>query len=153
MILQVNNVIPEEKRISLLNFLKPLHKNLGENFPKLQTTPDLHHLSEMDFFILKVKDILFDYHPKHSPCHILKCWGNWTDGTYLNWHNHPESVFSIVYYLKNEDKIGTAFRNNEKESQRKRPENSLVIFPSDIPHSVPQTSQIIDRYSIAIEIT
>jgi len=152
-ILQVNNIIPEEKRTILLNFLKPLHKNLGENFPNLQTLPDLHHLKEMNFFILKVRDIFLDHHPEHSPCDILGCWSNWTDGTSLNWHNHPEAAFSIVYYLKNKDKIGTAFKDNEKESQRERPENSLIIFPSSISHSMPRTSQVIDRYSIAIDIT
>ena len=61
----------------------------------------------------------------------------------------------MVYYLKNKEAIGTIFRINDKIVSVEGPENSLIIFKSEL-HSVPlriRGTPKMNRYSIALELS
>ena len=150
-----------EKHLNVLNkkeqssILKLVDKKLTKipagpdvSYPGLQTYANLHHYKELKPFIKKLKN----YIPGKFT--VTKCWGNHTDGGYTNWHLH-RSDLSIVYYLKNKEAIGTIFRINDKIVPIEGPENSLIIFKSEL-HSVPlrkRGTPKINRYSLALEVS
>ena len=145
------NVLNKKEQSSILKLVdKKLTKisEAGLFYPGLQTYADLHHYKELTPFIKKLKN----YIPGKFT--VTKCWGNHTDGGYTNWHLH-RSDLSIVYYLKNKEAIGTIFRINDTIVSVEGPENSLIIFKSEL-HSVPLRkigTPKINRYSLALEVS
>ena len=134
----IHNVLTEEERIYILNFVNKKLENIFES-PGLQTKPNLHTFREMDFFISRIKQYIQGYK-------IYKCWANFSVGDYIFWHQHPKPVVkSLVYYLVNNNNYGTMFRLKRETKEDpisnikivKCPQNSIYIFDSNLDHSVP----------------
>ena len=134
----IHNVLTEEERIYILNFVNKKLENIFES-PGLQTKPNLHTFREMDFFISRIKQYIQGYK-------IYKCWANSSMGDYIFWHQHPKPVVkSLVYYLVNNNNYGTMFRLKRETEEDpvsnikivKCPQNSIYIFDSNLDHSVP----------------
>tara|TARA_R100001082_G_C4226148_1_gene101263 strand:+ start:48 stop:506 length:459 start_codon:yes stop_codon:yes gene_type:complete len=134
----IHNVLTEEERIYILNFVNKKLENIFES-PGLQTKPNLHTFREMDFFISRIKQYIQGYK-------IYKCWANFSVGDYIFWHQHPKPVVkSLVYYLVNNNNYGTMFRLKRETEEDpvsnikivKCPQNSIYIFDSNLDHSVP----------------
>ena len=139
------NILPQKEKLKLLKFAKTAVKDLGENFPGLQSLSNLHQYKELDYFLNKISRYIKNYK-------IMKCWVNYSTGDYLCWHNHEDYDISIVYYLKNKSKIGTIFKKEGAEVMvLKCPENSMCIFDSKLIHS-PPCHLPEERYSIAIDL-
>ena len=139
------NILKNNERKSLLKFVKSQVKNLGPQFPGLQSDPDLHKYKEVNVLLTKINKLI-------SPFHIKKCWANHTDGSYILWHKHL-SKYSLVYYLYNPENIGVMFqKENDKIEYTKGLENSIVIFNSNKIHSVPNSPKKINRYTISLEL-
>jgi hypothetical protein len=141
------NVLTKKEQSSIL---KLINKKLIQipDCPGLQTHPNLHFCEELKPLFEKLKKYILENFT------IDKCWANYTDGNYINWHVH-KSDLSVVYYLKNKKSIGTVFRINGKIVSLKSPENSLIIFKNEI-HSVPPKKRgtlKMNRYSIALELS
>ena len=139
----------EEERINILKFVKHKVKNLGEDFPGLQSDPNLHTFEEFKIFIEKIKKYLKNYR-------IYRCWANYSCGDYINFHNHPKPVVkSLVYFLENKNNLGPIFLEKRGSFLRVNmlecPENSLLIFDGNKDHSVPCHLKE-DRYSIALDL-
>ena len=139
------NILLQKEKLKLLKFAKKVVKDLGDNFPGLQSSTDLHKYKELNYFLNKIN-------PYIKNCKILKCWANYSTGDYLCWHNHQDSDISIVYYLKNKSKIGTIFKKKGMGVMvLECPENSICIFDSKLTHSVPCHLPE-ERYSIALDL-
>jgi|TARA_R100001509_G_C4693595_1_gene157676 hypothetical protein len=139
------NILLEKERLEILNFVKTTVKDLGPDFPGLQSSPDLHQYKELKILIDKIKDIIDGYS-------IQKCWANFSNGDYICWHNHGYCDKSMVYYLKNKSNIGTMFKKEGYSIEVSEGlQNSLLVFNSDLTHSVPcHLSE--ERYSIAFDL-
>ena len=139
------NILLEKERLEILNFVKTTVKDLGPDFPGLQSSPDLHQYKELKILIDKIKDIIDGYS-------IQKCWANFSNGDYICWHNHVDCNKSMVYYLKNKSNIGTMFKKEGLKLEiSKGLQNSALIFDSNLTHSVP-CHLFEDRYSIAFDL-
>ena len=125
------NILSQKEKLKLFKFAKKIVKDLGPDFPGLQSSPDLHQYKELKILIDKIKDIIDGYS-------IQKCWANFSNGDYLSWHDHSDFDISMVYYLKNKSKLGTMFKQEgTKVMMTKCEENSMCIFNSKLIHSVP----------------
>ena len=141
------NVLNKKEQASILKLIDK-HLTRIPNCPGLQTYPDLHNHDELKPLIDRLKEYITGNFT------VDKCWANHTDGGYTNWHLH-KSDLSVVYYLKNKEAIGTIFRINDKIVSVEGPENSLIIFKSEL-HSVPPRKRgtpKMNRYSIAFELS
>ena len=148
------DILSEEERRNILKFVKTKVKELGEDFPGLQSDPNLHTLKEFKVFLKRIKKYLNGYK-------IQKCWANYSCGDYISFHKHKAT--SMVYFLENKSNIGPMFLEKSKSrsplswdslfqvNMSQCPENSLLIFDRDVIHSVPCHLKE-DRYSIAIEL-
>jgi hypothetical protein len=134
-----NNILTEEERIEMVNFIKTKLKKISDNHPGLQTDPNLHEYPEMKIFLKKISSHTENFKISH-------CWANATNGDILGWHSHPHFIVrSLVYYLKNKSEIGTIFKKGESKDAEslqaievtKAPENSLAIFDGRLEHSGP----------------
>jgi hypothetical protein len=146
------NVLNKKERSAILKLvdkkLTAIPDHAGRFFPGLQTYANLHHNKELKPLIKKLKEYITGNFT------VDKCWANYTDGGYVNWHTH-KSDLSVVYYLKNEESIGTIFCINNKKIHLKGLQNSLIIFKNEL-HSVPfkkRGAPKINRYSIACELS
>ena len=138
------NVLSEKERKNILSFVKSEIKDLGSNYPGLQTHPSLHQNKKLFPLLEKVREYCDGYK-------IDKCWANFTKGDFVNWHTHPYDL-SAVYYLQNKYNIGTLFLHQKSVIEvTECPQNSLLIFNSKLVHSVPIHLKE-DRYSIAIDL-
>ena len=93
---------------------------------------------------------------------LVRSWINLTAGKKekLTWHNHcygkpinDPSVYgySGVYYLKSLPfRDGTLFKDH---GFVQAPENSLLLFPSHVPHCTPASRLRFHRYSWAMDLT
>ena len=125
------DILSKKERLKLLKFVKTTVKNLGPDYPGLQSSPNLHEYQELKILLDKIKPFIKNYI-------IQKCWVNFSYGDFICWHSHPDCDKSIVYYLKNKSNIGTMFKKEgHKVEVSKGLENSLLIFNSNITHSVP----------------
>ena len=140
------NILTKKEQKDLLAFVKTKVQNLGENYPGLQTKNNLHMYKELNPFLRKINK-----HIKSNK--IDMCWCNYTDGSYISWHNHEGFKYSIVYYLKSPQKLGLMFKNGKYGIKYTEGlENSLVIFDGSKVHSMPNSHKKINRYTIAIDI-
>lgn len=139
------NILLEKERLKILKFVKTTVKNLGPDFPGLQSLPNLHKHKELKTLIDKTKHITKGYQ-------IQKCWANFSNGDYICWHNHVDCNKSMVYYLKNKSNIGTMFKKDGLKLEiSKGLQNSALIFDSNLTHSVP-CHLFENRYSIAFDL-
>lgn len=139
------NILTKKEQKDLLAFVKTKVEYLGEEWPGLQTKNNLHIYKELKPFLNKIKKYI-------EPNKIRECWANYTKGDYITWHKH-DSKYSIVYYLKNSKEVGVMFKKDKYGIEyTKGPENSLSIFDGSKIHSIPNTYEKINRYTIALEI-
>tara|TARA_R100001132_G_scaffold18401_1_gene16190 strand:- start:20 stop:457 length:438 start_codon:yes stop_codon:yes gene_type:complete len=138
------NILNTKEKNKLLKFVKTKVKSIY-GCPGLQTDSNLHTYREMDYFLDKIKNEVKNYR-------IVKCWGNYTDGSYSAWHDHP-SKYALVYYLYSPENLGVMFRKeNDTIEYTKGLENSIAMFNSNKIHSVPNSPKKINRYSIAVDL-
>jgi uncharacterized protein (TIGR02466 family) len=120
----------------------------------------------------KVIDFAAEYGIKKSSGNLecIDCWLNIAEpGNYQEYHIHPKSDFSLVYYIKTGDNCGNIIFQN-KDSQTDMfpldtdeltyasystcfytPKDSLLlIFRSSLPHMVEKNLSNKDRISIAM---
>ena len=144
------NVLEEKERKKLLKFVKTKVRYWNDKVPGLQTPMDLHTHAETQYFY---KKILQKYFKDMS---IQYSWANYSEGDIINWHTHPTSIISAVYFLKNPDSLGTIYRNEkyiyDKIISTKAPQNSLLVFDGSKTHSQPYTHKKIERYTIAVDL-
>jgi hypothetical protein len=144
------NILKESDRKKLLKFCKTKIEDLGSDWPGLQSKNNLHINPEVNLF----NEILINKYIKGYS--IQHQWVNYTEGDIINWHNHPISKLSAVYFLKNPDNLGTLFRDDkysyDKITFTKCPENSLLVFDSKKTHSQPCSPKKIKRYTIAVDL-
>tara|TARA_R110002012_G_scaffold153935_1_gene314168 strand:+ start:69 stop:524 length:456 start_codon:yes stop_codon:yes gene_type:complete len=141
-----NNILTEEERIDMINFIKTKLKPFSDTHPGLQTDSNLHEYPEMQNFLKKISSHTENFKISH-------CWANSTNGDNIAWHSHPNFIVrSIVYYLKNKCELGTIFKKGEiKVEVTKAPENSLAIFDSRLEHSVPMHLPE-ERISVTVDL-
>lgn len=144
------NIFTNSERNKILEQFKPLLTKI-QDFPGLQTYANLHHVcKENDFYIDPFIKIKQRTKIKNS---IFKSWVNYTDSEleYVSWHDHISSPFNMtcVYMLENPEKIGTWFLVNDKVHKLKCPTNSLILFPTNLLHSVPGNIKK-PRYTLAV---
>ena len=140
------NILSKKEQKDLLAFVKTKVQRLGEDYPGLQTKSDLHTYKELHPFLKKINIYI-------KSNKIDMCWCNYTDGSYISWHNHEGLKYSIVYYLKSPQKLGVMFKNGKYGIKYTEGlENSLVIFDGSKVHSMPNSHKKINRYTIAIDI-
>ena len=144
------NILSETDRKKLLKFCKSKLQNLGPDWPGLQSKNNLNTYPEVGLFNkLLINKYVKGYSIQHQ-------WVNYTEGDVINWHNHPISKLSAVYFLKNPDNLGTIFRNEkynyDKITFTKCPQNSLLVFDSKKIHSQPCSPKKIKRYTIAVDL-
>jgi len=144
------NILKEIERKKLLKFCKKQVKDLGPDWPGLQSKNNLHTFSELSHFTKLMTSVYLKGYQ------IINLWANYTEGDVINWHNHPISKLSAVYFLKNPDNLGTLFRDDkysyDKITFTKCPENSLLVFDSSKTHSQPCSPKKIKRYTIAFDL-
>jgi len=139
------NILSKKERLKRLKFVKTTVRDLGPNYPGLQSLADLHKYKELKTFLDKIKPFMKGYI-------VQKCWVNLSYGDYISWHDHSDYDKSIVYYLKNKSNIGTMFKKEGcKVEVKKGLENSLLIFDGNLIHAIPPYLPE-ERYSIAIDI-
>tara|TARA_Y100000004_G_C8633045_1_gene293727 strand:- start:41 stop:496 length:456 start_codon:yes stop_codon:yes gene_type:complete len=146
-----NNILSENDRIKVLKFIKSELQDLGPTYPCLQTKSKIHFRDEMKPFVDSIQ--------KHiKPYEIIKCWGVCSLGNTICWHNHPDTKYSLVYYLHNPTEDGTMFlesKNNDCFDTVKHTngiQNSMIRFENFKLHSTPLTSKKVKRYTIALDI-
>ena len=145
------NIFLESERKQMLSLVKNKIKNLGDNFPGLQTPADLHKNTQAKTFYNKIKK----YHKGYK---VHKSWGLCSNGDLICWHKHTYPVVkSIVYILNSKNSMGPIFLEERKQSNWDKikvtncPQNSLIIFDSRLLHSTPCHLKE-KRYSIAIDL-
>ena len=144
------NILTKEEQKNLFNFAKDKVKNLGPNYPGLQSKNNLHTYKELNIFLDKIK--------KHiNSINILGCWVNYTNGDHISWHNHPSSKYSLVYYLHNKDNMGVMFKDTSNTEYdlieyTEGLDNSMVIFDSSKIHSVPNSVKKLNRYTLIMDL-
>ena len=149
------NVLTEEQRIFVLDNIKPLLFPLkplnSENYSGngMHTRPGLHLNPKLGLLYDRIVEDFKALVGKEPV--IEKSWALWTNGQYVNWHNHQNADFSIVYYIEQHPTIGRSTQF-EDGSVAISPQNSLLIFDSKISHSVPSSTIKINRYSIATDV-
>ena len=139
------NILTESERLKLLEFVKIVVVDLGENYPGLQTNDAFH-------IYPKMKNLLNNIKKFHKDYKIIRCWANFSKGDFISWHNHITSDISMVYFLENKCNMGPMFKIKEgiEVMITKCEENSLLVFPSNLVHSSPVHLPE-NRYSIAFE--
>ena len=148
------NVLNKKQQSALLKLINQKISKLpdkeGQSFPCLQTSPNLYNYKELQPLIKKLKEYI------SRNFVVTKCWGVYTEGDEITWHQHDADL-SVVYYLRNKESVGTLFRGKDKKVVfPKAPENSLVIFKGNEFHSPPPKKRggpKMRRYTIALNIT
>tara|TARA_R110000737_G_scaffold20504_1_gene38899 strand:+ start:281 stop:733 length:453 start_codon:yes stop_codon:yes gene_type:complete len=143
------NILNKNQRQKLLKFIKNELQDLGGDFPELQTKPFIHQKDDMKYFIKAIAKYI-------KPYKIDKCWGVFSEGKIIAWHNHLDCKYSFVYYLLNTDKAGTMFLKKEKYYDKIKysegDEDTLIKFDGSLTHSTPNTHKNIKRYTIAFDV-
>ena len=144
------NILNKKEQKKLLNFAKNKIKNLGPDYPGLQSGSNLHTYKELNIFLEQIKKYINTYN-------ITGCWANYTNGDHICWHNHPSSKYSLIYYLHNKDAMGVMFRNMSNTDYHligytEGLDNSMVIFDSSTIHSVPNSSKKLNRYTLVMDL-
>ena len=147
------NVLTDSERKMLVESSKKYLKKISLHHPGLQSVNYLDRLFKIDQD--KHASFLIDKLIKKSKLNNLKmqdCWVNYVDFTEKIpcWHVHENIKKSLVYYLDSPEKLGTIFRVGCKECQISGMENSMIVFNSDIEHTVPYNISL-PRLSLAMD--
>ena len=156
----------ELSKIDLI--LQNLEKNYENSMSKNKSVlddPDLNQLKE--FIDTSIKQYLNEVLCEQTQLRITQSWLNQTEnGESHHRHCHPNSYLSGVFYVKTTDDDRIMFHNSDPSGDYFRsitteynainslswwiptPQNSLILFRSNLHHSVPKTSTI-DRVSLS----
>ena len=174
-IYKIYNVFSNKERKKIIKDCQPLlltgsqladYYNETKPYPGRQSHPTVHLNSNFkwvyDIFLKKIKEELkFNFS-------VHKSWFKYTVGgaNDISWHNHTyDNVsFTSVYYIKTNRFLsgGTMFTDSfnitseNKHKKRKHefvrsPQNSLLIFPSNLVHSTPNVLFRNDRYVLSTD--
>ena len=158
MITIIKNVLTTKERKQLIKDSKPLlftGEELEERFhhkfpPSKQTLSLLHTNDKFKSLIVKMLDRINDEIGLSFGTDNV--WVNWNSGkkNEMAWHSHP-SPYTCVYYMKT-----VLFLNSGTQFKHKfvrAPQNSLMLFPGDIDHTVPSYPfHFIERYTLAMDL-
>ena len=147
----IENVFSLKERWIMKRQLCPLVKDLGKDYPGLQSTANLHE-------DIETKKLFNFYEKLFKVCNInnpkiSKSWINRADKfTISRFHNHicDNITTTIVYYLTNPEKIGTIVDIDGEKIHYKSKENSILILPSHIKHKAPRVNKT--RYSVVVDL-
>lgn len=147
------NVLTDSERKVLVESSKKYLKKISPDYPGLQSLNYLDRLFKFDGD--KSASFIIDKIIKKSKINNLKmknCWVNYTDFSlrYTCWHVHENIKKSLVYYLDSPENLGTIFRVGCKECQISGMENSMIVFNSNIEHTVPYNISL-PRLSLAMD--
>lgn len=140
--------------------LQVLVKNKENSISKNKTVLDDPDFSELKEFIDKsIKQFTTEVYCEQTELRITESWLNSTkNGESHHTHCHPNSYISGVFYVKTTDEDKITFHNPDKrityyqpminnwnlENSQSwwvpTPQNSLILFYSDLYHSVPEIS-------------
>lgn len=99
----------------------------------------------------KIKEIVYLSYPLNKSkwkYELLDAWSNiYQKNHYTLLHNHSPSEISFVYYLQSSGRTPLLF--NESNFEVNPTDDTLVIFPSYLFHSVPKHQEEIDRICLA----
>ena len=129
-----NNVFSDKEKEKLFNDLVPHLKFWSEDYPGLQTKPN------MKKYVPHIK--YFSYE---------RCWMNLTDINLPadeSWHIHPSKRTGVYYF---DDCPGTFFEGKFGKFQLRGVANSIITFPGNLWHTAPLNKSGI-RYTMAFEI-
>ena len=159
----LKNVLTNKQRKKLLEDCKPLLQTSdqlkalynsapGVKYAGKQTTSMLH---ENLIFLKPITSMMKRVHKETGRNFtIRKSWINWTNGNKkdITWHDHEKggAAYSCVYYMKTFPLFsnGTLF----EDGLFKAPQNSLLIFPSNIKHTAPSSPLPFSRYTWAFDL-
>lgn len=127
---------------------------------------NLPELSEIKSFILEaVKEYAINIYASLNDLKITQSWTNKNvPGRGHHLHNHPNSILSGVFYFQSDDssikfhnsiqktfqlKVSSLNDFNCGYSQLAVSSGDLLIFPSDLLHSVPANQSLNERISLA----
>ena len=157
----IKDVFTNEQRRRLIKDCKSLllnqedmRKEIGDdrNYPGLQTPPELYTDPEFRW-----AHMVMQYRIKKNlgwDIEFLYSWINLSNGNKkdITWHDHEKggAAYSCVYYMKTFPLFsnGTLF----EDGLFKAPQNSLLIFPSNIKHTAPSSPLPFSRYTWAFDL-
>ena len=164
----IDNIFSEEERKKLIDLSQPLlvpserlqassleydvdGKPRGRKFyPGKQSFPTVHLHPDFQYYFNHILDLV---NSTGIRVKIKEAWVNYHDAPRpLNWHIHFKegSDYCVIYYMKtNWIDSGTVFRDKFV----KVPQNSLLLFPCHLEHSVPRNLLRLKRYTLAIDLT
>ena len=163
MIKIIKNILTNKERKQLIEYSKPLLLT-GEELnrhavqeglrqvkfpPSKQTLSDLHRNDKFIPIIIKIlKRIESETKLKVI---VDNVWVNYNKGKKEEeaWHSHSYE-YAVVYYIKTIPFLnnGTRFENKFVRA----PQNSLIMFPGYLRHSVPSYPFYFERYTLAIDL-
>lgn len=149
-----------KKELAKINFnLSDLEKNVENRISKNKLVLDDPDLLNLKHFIdSSIKQYLSGVYEENTELKITQSWLNKTLKNEGHHHHcHPNSYLSGVFYVKTNDDDKIMFHNNDTRIHYYKPvfnnwnlanseswwvptpQNSLIIFRSDLHHSVPKT--------------
>ena len=134
---------------------------------------DLTEYLEFIPLVQRVSACVNDFATHYGSHEFYECTESWynvyTSGRYQEFHMHPNTIFSAIYYAKVPDgATGTYFKRADMGSMlppkdKKEPtplnqdvliappqEGTVIIFRSNLQHSVPPSTFDGDRVTIAL---
>ena len=159
----IDNIFSEEERKKLIDLSQPLlvpserfQASAFENgyprkfYPGKQSFPTVHLHPDFQYYFNHIVELV---NSTGIRVKIKEAWVNYHDAPRpLNWHIHFKegSDYCVIYYMKtNWIDSGTVFRDKFV----KVPQNSLLLFPCHLEHSVPRNLLRLKRYTLAIDLT
>lgn len=158
----------QEEKLTINNCLNDTFKNTGN-----KTSHETYLLEKLPYLksilLDKIKHHYYEVlkHDNESEIYITQSWINLAKkGDYHHTHNHPNSILSGVFYLRTVDNDAIILDNSFRAPQI-RPslkefnefnstiytqnvkDNMLIIFPSNLYHSVPTVKKDQIRISLA----
>ena len=120
--------------------------------PDKKTTTDFESIKKTDYYLPKehtrdygdlflktiqpYNDNIKNFYNAEEHWIINYWFQQYQDTDYHNWHVHPTTLLSNVYYVELENKNSTVFYDNvtKQEYQFELEEGDLITFPSLLPH-------------------
>jgi len=140
-----------EKIVSLIDY--EIENNLCLDVPKYQSYSNMHFIYEddkyFDIFLRKLVNEVGKY--SKNKMEMTSCWFNvCKEDSNFQFHDHPASDLTCVFFLKNCSENGTIFKFENTLLQLLVKDNNLVFFDPTLKHSVPEWKGL-DRYTIAAD--
>tara|TARA_Y100001938_G_C7754771_1_gene265659 strand:- start:17 stop:517 length:501 start_codon:yes stop_codon:yes gene_type:complete len=153
----IKNILTPKERKKLIKDVQPLLLN-GEEMQKLlpgiEYKPGKRTLADIqlhpDFKVVQQRVV--DKINKYTKLNVGVCksWIFLTKGEDKFWHTHPDADWAAVYYIRTLPFFnnGTLFRHG----LFKAPQNSVIIFPSNLEHTAPTFPLRINRYTWGMDL-